>query len=1825
MITIAKQVKNAFALSKPHCSLEAKEEITGKMPTKIERLIFGRKKLTLELNRLHDTIIACNAESNIGLLVSYRQSLEVCWSKYSLNSEEIEGSRDFPCDDEYLTAEDMAQAKYTEARGHLLGITPNNDLHQTLVLFEQPGFGVRAPPRASTSTDDAEDGISRPIISEHGDGENDGNADGNAEGDVEDDAENEGSEIGDDFQSARNTFPDGPVLRRNGMTSTSTPDRTMLPMVPIKLPPLQIKKFSGDRLAWPEFKATCEATFAHIDPINRFRYLKFHLSGEAERLVMHLPISVSSYGSAWRILHRRYENERAVINANLTRLIELPQMHKESADSLKQLVDTTNECLAAVQSYGISTTSWSCILVLLLSRKLDNNSIKHWEEYIQGSRDVPLLDTFFHYLDMRINVLETVYSVNQAPKPVNSHPNVQQKPKQRVMLSTEPTQTCVFCQANHASHKCTILGEKPVAERRQLVKDSNLCFNCLQPHFIAACTQKTTCRVCKRKHHTLLHEYTAVNESTRRTNVSNPFSSTSNAFNGHVNERNVRVILATAMVQIKHAGKSMVVKALIDQGSMSNLVTKRVCDALQLPSHSVDVPISGVGGSITCKIKKRTKFELSPYFESGENLRLDALIMPKITTLSLVPKSDKWQHIKDVQLADPNIDKNGRIDILIGASTFSEILLEGIRRGGASQPMAQNTKLGWILSGKASVGHTKIIPIMTVNIGENDDALLHSIKQFWEAEEIPIQKQMSPDEVRAEEIYAQTTKRCQDGRYMVKLPFKSEPTQTIGESLGIAKKRLSNSLARLNKRPEFKVKYDACVQEYLDLNHMEIVDMHQKPYYYLPHHAVIRESSTTTKIRPVFDASCKTLNGNSLNSELIVGPTIQPDLFSLLTHWRKYEYAITGDIEKMYRQVWVYPDDTQFQRILWQPPGTSAINSYRLKTVTFGVASAPFLAIRTLYQIGEDIKYDKPDLAAKIQTQFYVDDYLDSCTSEAEARRVLLDITDEMTKFGMKLRKWKSNAESVLESLPPSEKEEQENHSTTFKTLGIQWQPSTDMFVFLPMELNEKIGLSKRSILSDISKLFDPLGWLSPCIILAKAFMQRLWLLNLDWDTQIPDEHVKEWLIIRNQFQSSCAVKIPRWIGLSADMNDISMHGFSDASETAYACVVYVRIKQPDNTFKCNLIAAKTRVAPLSNVSIPKLELNGSLLLVKLMRKIVEALRIPYIEQVAWTDSHIVLCWLANHPSKWKTYVANRVAKIQELHPTNQWRHVGSKLNPADCASRGLIRNELEKFDLWWKGPGFLTQDHTHWPSITFKSTNLEEKKAKKLVCLFEINEDSFIHRFSSYNRMLRVAMNCFKWLNKVKGAEAFSLCEVENRLIRLVQAASFEEIHALENKKPISNKSPIRNLDPFIDKNGILRVGGRLHQSSLTENEKHPIILPAKHHFTTILIRQTHESEKHGGLAITLQKLRQRFWIVNAKTYTNTIIRHCVICFRFRTKPLEQRMGNLPKYRLNQAIPFTYTGVDYAGYFNIKSSQRKNAPFTKAYVSLFICLTTRAVHLELVSDLSSEQFLKAFKRFVSRRGIPSDMYSDNGTNFIKAAKELNIMFEASITQNHTNNESFVSWLQSNRIKWTNIPPHAPHFGGWESGVKLMKHHLKRTLGDVRLTFEDFNTLIIEIEAIVNSRPLWSIPSKTDEFEPLTPGHFLAFKPLNAIPEPDLSHIAINRLNQYQYLCRLVADFWKLWSKEYVQQFHKRNKWKDAKPNIKPNQIVLIMEDNEAPTQWSLGKVAKVIEGKDGLVRVVKLVVHKHDNQKEGCSTKFIERSIHRLSLLPIEDNSTIN
>lgn len=1034
---------------------------------------------------------------------------------------------------------------------------------------------------------------------------------------------------------------------------------------------------------------------------------------------------------------------------------------------------------------------------------------------------------------------------------------------------------------------------------------------------------------------------------------------------------------------------------------------------------------------------------------------------------------------------------------------------------------------------------------------------------------------------------------------------------------------------RFEKDTKLKEEYTKCIHEYIELNHATLVTDSKPPLYVIPHHAVLKEGSLTTKLRTVFDASAKSTNGFSLNDRMYIGPTIIKELWAVLLRWRCGKIAITSDIEKMYRQFWIHPEDSKYQQILWRDNNTQPLRRYELKTVTFGTAAAPFLAIRCLHYIADSIQTENTSLAKLIKEAFYVDDLLASFDSRQEALLTKENLSKLFEGYSLNLRKWNSNDQTIISNDDTNELVSLRVHPTnTCTTLGMQWNTKNDSLSYKVTAKPEANIITKRSILSEIASLFDPLGLLAPIIIRAKIFMQSLWLGAYGWDDELPGNILAEWTQIKADIRSCNQITINRWIGYVKTHSHLSVHGFADASERAYAAVVYLRTVHDDGTTHLQIVVSKTKVAPLKTVSIPRLELCAAVLLSNLMHKVIQSLEISP-EVYAWTDSAVTLAWISTPPCKLKTFVANRVAEIQGKILSENWRYVRTKLNPADHASRGLSTDDLMKCGQWWGGPGFLLEPIDKWPKTPREMLSLKiipELKAKAMHQMEKTNEENeMLLKYSSYPRLLLITAYCLRWL---KGNKEYrkgltlqprELINARNVWLRLIQQEHYgQEIQYLVASKPISKRSTLLTLTPFLDKDKILRVRGRLANSQLPNETKHPAILPAKSLLTTMIIRHAHFRAMHGSVQLTLRIIRDEFWIIRGKTVVKGQVGKCVACFRYSGSSLSQQMSNLKSAQVQPNRPFSHVGVDYAGYFEVKISTRRNATFQKCYICLFVCLTTKAVHLELAQNLSTEAFIAVLRRFVGRRGIPNHIYSDRGTNFIGAANELPALW---FTEKSNESRAIQREYSRQGIVWHFNPARASHFGGlWEAGVKSVKRHLHRTFGETRFTFEDFNTILVQIEACLNSRPLYPMSDEISETDVLTPGHFLIGQPLMTLPHPDVSQVPLNRLARYELQQKITQEFWDKWSHEYLSQFQHRQKWKEAQSNVQVGQIVLIKEDNMPPSQWCMGRITKTFPGKDQLVRSVE-VDYIIRGAEMTCKRATVSRPIHKLCLLPIEDN----
>lgn len=1615
-----------------------------------------------------------------------------------------------------------------------------------------------------------------------------------------------------------------------------------------KLPSLGLPKFRGEFEKWIQFYESFQTLVDKnqcLDDIQKFYYLLDCLEGEARKVLECLEITRDNYTVALDLLEKRFQNKPVIIQTHIRTLVDATSVNKQNSSSLRNLSDTLERHIRALRTLGEPVDTWDRLLIFLMVRKLDNITRKEWEEKsVTDFTGEPTMAEFCAFLADKCRLLETLDSNNvNKLSPPNKLSNIHRGAYAAV--SNENVR-CEFCKGTHFVYRCESLLKLSTQERSTEVKKLKLCFNCLRSgHRVSEC-KSGGCRICQGRHNTLLHatkpidnkrETTESNknkqtqsthaciEAKQELNNSNDFAEQSIAATScRVSKTSNQVILSTAIVYIKGKDNNFVkCRALLDSGSQMNFMSQDLANRLKVPIKDVNIPISGVNELLT-KIKQQTSATIKSVY-NNYSATLSFLVLENITSNIPVKSFDTVslnipQHLK---LADRSFNVSSTIDILIGASLFFNLLCVGQIRLGNNKPLLQKSVLGWIVSGSVGINETKDPSFSFHTVIKND--IQGQLERFWKIEELEDSRHYSKEEVECEQNFMNTFSRDKSGRFLVTLPVKPNVTD-LGSSFETAKFRLLSLEKKFARNLNLKQKYSEFIEEYKSLGHMSKIDtdnIHnlETNVFYLPHHCVINENSVTTKLRVVFDGSAKTSSGISLNDVLRVGPKIQDDLFDILIRFRQKSVVLTADIVKMYRQVKVAEHQRDLQRILWRSDPDAEVEHYQLNTITYGTAPASFLATRCLQQIAHDIKGRLPEISNIILKNFYVDDLLLSVDSKEKAVEVGQSLIDVLNQYGFPLRKWSCNKTEVLDKLKLDNYDDSGYLITdgdVKKTLGLFWRAKEDCLEYIVAIKPYKQGIiTKRFILSVTSQIFDPLGLVGPVTIKAKILLQKLWQLKLDWDEIIPLEFLSSWNEFYNQLKCLNVIRVPRQCSIDNAVS-IEIHGFCDASETSYGCCLYLRSVSVNGLVQTRLLCAKSRVAPIKSVSLPRLELCGAVLLAKLVQKVTRAFDIMINDIFLWTDSTIVLSWLSAEPNQWKTFIANRVSEIQRLTQNYHWRHVISKDNPADIISRGSWPSELQSQELWWLGPSWLLESQENWPKQHTLDHSAPEKREVKLTFTCIDSHREVFCLYSSLLELLKTTVLCLRFCHNVRNPielrrfGKISIEELDSALLRLIKVMQHEifksEINALQSSKCLPKQSSILSLNPFLDKDNLLRVGGRIRNSNESFDVKFPIILPQKHQLTRLIILNQHHKQLHAGPQAILAALRQRFWPINGRSAIRSVLSKCITCFRAKPISLTQKMGDLPRDRVTPQRPFLVSGVDFAGPFNLKDGKCRNRTIVKGYMCLFICFVTKAIHVELVGDLTTKSFLNCLKRFVSRRGLCARIYSDNATNFIGAKNEICKLskFFGELQQDN----SFRNFCLESRIDWQFIPPRSPHHGGlWESAIKSAKHLLVRTMGNSTLTFEDMLTLMTQVEAVLNSRPLTPLSSNPSDLLALTPSHFLIGESLMALPQRNVTETAENRLDKYHAIQRMYQLFWKRWSHEYLSSLQDRSKWRQQGQNVQPGTMVLLMEDNVPPLQWRLGRVKDIHPGSDGVTRVVTVLTN----------SGVFKRAVQKLCALPID------
>ncbi|XP_029178509.1 uncharacterized protein LOC114946226 [Nylanderia fulva] len=678
------------------------------------------------------------------------------------------------------------------------------------------------------------------------------------------------------------------------------------------LPRIQLPQFSGRYKEWPSFRDLFHSIIgkdASVTPVEKLHYLKSCLKGETEMLVRSLPTTDENFDRAWKTLTDYYENRRLLVRSYISKFTALTKLKGESANDLRKLYHGVKNTVGSLESIGRPITTGEDLFVYLVVELLDSRSRREWESSICETTEPPPYAKLEQFWERRLHTLESLQPLKtEVSSSKTSTSDARQTRSLHVRKQESKRGRCSLCRKDHYIMLCDVYRGQPANERKQHIVENDMCLNCLGKHKVSECSSQKTCSVCRERHHTSLHD--ACKPSVVATTSHLAYQPS---------KAPVAAILATARVRVadRH-GVMHTARALIDQGSESSLVAESLAQRLRLPRSSASVAIYGIGDKQTSLSRGQITLKLTS-LKGDSAMTVNALVLSRLTSYDDAARADwkGWPHIRDLELADPNFLDSDPIEILLGVGIHTVILQEGIRKGGPQEPMAQQTSLGWILSGVT--GTTVDRNRATTYLCYLEDDLPTLVGRFWHQEELPsATSSLAPEELECEEFFKRTHTRTAEGRYIVRLPV-IPPLPDFSPTRRAALHALTGMERRFSRNTRLKDLYKEFMGTYEELGHMTLLDGPAgggERVSYLPHHGVMRESSSTTKLQVVFNGSTTTPAGESLNRHLMVGPNLLPPLADILLRWRRHAYVLASDVEKMYRQILVHPDDRDLQRIL---------------------------------------------------------------------------------------------------------------------------------------------------------------------------------------------------------------------------------------------------------------------------------------------------------------------------------------------------------------------------------------------------------------------------------------------------------------------------------------------------------------------------------------------------------------------------------------------------------------------------------------------------------------------------------------------------------------------------------------------------------------------------------------------------------------------------------------------------------------------------------------------------------------------------------------------
>ena len=1379
----------------------------------------------------------------------------------------------------------------------------------------------------------------------------------------------------------------------------------------VKLPKLELPYFDGNLLAWREFFDAFESAIdsnPSLSDIQKHQYLRSKLKGDAKSLLSGLSVNAENYyyyynhdglepirynncAVALKLLLDRFGNKQKVIDAHYLALMDMPPA-KGAIVKIRATYDILNKHLRSLEA--LEQDANQEIFVSLILSKLPSD-IHERLEVGKDCDDPWTVKSLMSSLDRCIHAKEQAQNPRLVSRQATSVSSISEA-FAAVDNRQRFTPKCHFCQQYHWSDECK--SYSTIEARKGQIKGA--CFVCLkQGHRVKDCKVKPMCYHCKQtgKHH--------------RSLCPTKFKDTTSTGGTALVALDETVMMQTALTSVSNPSThaSTVARLFFDSGSQRSYISSDLAQRLHLRASKQEVISLATFGSNTPRTISSKLAKISVKLLDGGYTYMTTNIIPSITgPIQRVGvdsvKLQSWAHcFSQLPLADPIPEHSEpcKIDMLLGNDYYLDIVkLE--RHEVQPGLFIMSSKLGWILSGRVPIAQPTFpslsllsysTPAMAcINVHCQSDTNMHDgnlcVRDFWSLETIGIRDNpVDSDDEKAQQLFDKSVTHV-DGRYQVQFPWKQFPPP-LPSNYKLAYGRLRSTWTRLGSSSELLDKYDAVIQQQLATGIIEKVAVDtdsDNPVHYIPHHAVITPAKTTTKIRIVYDASAKTSTHNpSLNDCMLRGPVILEDLAGLLLRFRSHPIAIVADIEKAFHQVSLCPRDRDVTRFLWlkdprQPVSRQNIQVYRFCRVPFGAIASPFLLAAT---VSYHLSHSSSTFARTILGDMYVDNIITGVQTITEAKLFYEEAKSLFMTASMNLREWASN-DCELEAFIP----DKDRATSHLGVLGMAWDSHDD--VLRLSSLNDDLlrsSTTKRQVLRSVSSLFDPLGLVSPAVLKAKLFIQGLWQDKVEWDDTLPPERLTEWKPLVEDLLSSSKFHVRRRFCTHAVRDTCyQLHGFCDASRFAYGTAVYIRSCSEGYTeSEVQLIFSKTRLSPVTPVSIPRLELLAAVIGTRALQYVQKHLHLNIESCHLWSDSKCVLHWIRSQRVL-SLFVHNRVKEIRQCSNIH-FRYINTAQNPADIASRGMSFSELLNNHSWWEGPSWLKLHANEWPLFDFNVTTPEILEAINSECkdrsiLFEtglLSGMPFVPapfgidstRFSSLQKLLKVTFFCQKFVSLVlHRTPPTDLVTARQQWERYVQQKHF---------RSVGNSSIAKSLGLKTDSDDILRCHGRLQNADIPYDAQFPKLLPKRDHFTDLVVLDCHIRLLHAGVTHTLSQLRYTYWIPQGRSTVARVLRQCLLCRKHLTGPyVMPRMPPLPRERVSESPPFTYTGLDYLGPLTVIV----DGQHTKVWICLFTCMAVRAVSLEVVTEMSAYQFLLCLSRFIAQRGRPAGIISDNAAQF---------------------------------------------------------------------------------------------------------------------------------------------------------------------------------------------------------------------------------------------------